>query len=406
MTKSVTHISFSSAGGAGTVAHTLMRAQRESGRDAHLIRVIDSDLRSEPLRAPLHTLAAGVDHYVVKSSGFSAPISLFRDRLGKDLVDRIKHSDVIHLHGYNGALRLEDLVGLAEGKRVVWTLHDMNPFTGVCHYSLGCQKFTTSCASCPAVRSLFHSSVQESLTKKISSVKALADLRVVAPSTWLALEASKSAVFGDARLTVIPNPLPFVNDGTKSGKTQIDSREAKVAESPRGESTETSLRACVIAKNLSDAVKNVGSTVRAFQRLRSNVPHAQLRLIGEGGEEFAGQGVELLGLLGAAEIAEELRSADVLIVSSLAENAPLVILEAAAQGCLPVVSNVGGMPGMIEDLGGGQLFKDEGELVSVLTQIAKATASSRTRSRKTLQARTHELFSVEAVVAQYDTQYD
>ena len=137
MTKSVTHISFSSAGGAGTVAHTLMRAQRESGREAQFAHIIDSDLRTRPLRNPLHTVAAGVDHYVVKAPGFAAPISLFRDRLGTAFEARIRTSDVIHLHGYNGALPLDDLASMAEGKRVVWTLHDMNPFTGVCHYSLG-----------------------------------------------------------------------------------------------------------------------------------------------------------------------------------------------------------------------------------------------------------------------------
>ncbi len=395
MTKSVTHISFSSAGGAGTVAHTLMQAQRESGREAQLAHIIDSDLRSAPLRTPLHTLAAGADHYVVKAPGFAAPISLFRDRLGTDFEARISASDVIHLHGYNGAVRLEDLAGMTQGKRVVWTLHDMNPFTGVCHYSLGCQKFTTSCESCPAVRSVFHSSVRESLTRKVSSVKALSDLRVVAPSTWLANEASQSVVFRDAHVTVIPNPVPFVSAGGATGHSPADSGSAGSA-----------LRACAIAKNLSDPVKNVAATVRAFQKLRSDVPDARLRLIGQGGEEFVGPGIELLGPLDSAEVARELQSADVLIVSSRAENTPLVIIEAASQGCLSVVSQVGGMPGMIDDLGAGEVFSAERELVHVLVQIAEIPASQRSLSRTALQAQAQTLYSVEAVLAQYDTQYD
>ena len=395
MTKSVTHISFSSAGGAGTVAHTLMRAQRESGREAQFAHIIDSDLRTRPLRNPLHTVAAGVDHYVVKAPGFAAPISLFRDRLGTDFEARISTSDVIHLHGYNGALPLDDLASMAEGKRVVWTLHDMNPFTGVCHYSLGCQKFTTSCETCPAVRTAFQSSVRESLTRKISSVKALSDLRVVAPSTWLAHEASKSVVFRDAQVTVIPNPVPFVGGGGATVRAPADSGGDGSA-----------LRACAIAKNLSDPVKNVAATVRAFQELRSHVPDAKLRLIGQGGEEFVGPGIERLGPLGSAEVARELQSADILIVSSRAENTPLVIIEAASQGCLSVVSQVGGMPGMIDDLGAGEVFSDEGELVRALARCAETSASQRSHFRTTLQAQMQRLYSVEAVLAQYDTQYD
>ncbi|HEV8012627.1 MAG TPA: glycosyltransferase [Pontimonas sp.] len=395
MTKSVTHISFSSSGGAGTVAHTLTRAQRESGRDAQLAHIIDSDLRTTPLRTPLHTLAAGVDHYVVKASGFAAPISLFRDRLGTDFANRIATSDVIHLHGYNGAVRLEDLARVTEGRRVVWTLHDMNPFTGVCHYSLGCQKFTASCESCPAVRSVFHSTVRESLMRKISSVKALSDLRVVAPSTWLANEASRSVVFRDAQLTVIPNPVPFVSAGTATGHARANSG---------GDGS--TLRACAIAKNLSDPVKNVAATVRAFHKLRSDVPDARLRLIGQGGEEFVGPGIELLGPLDSTEVARELQSADILIVSSRAENTPLVIIEAASQGCLPVVSEVGGMPGMIEDLGAGEVFSDESELVRVLARSAETPASQRSHARAALEAQAQSLYGVEAVLAQYDTQYD
>jgi glycosyltransferase involved in cell wall biosynthesis len=105
-------------------------------------------------------------------------------------------------------------------------------------------------------------------------------------------------------------------------------------------------------------------------------------------------------------VARELQSSDVLIVSSRAENTPLVIIEAASQGCLSVVSQVGGMPGMIDDLGAGEVFSDEGELVRVLARCAETPASQRSHSRTTLQAQAQTLYSVEAVLAQYDTQYD
>ena len=36
---------------------------------------------------------------------------------------------------------------------IVWTLHDMNPFTGGCHYSGDCGKFRESCGACPELQS-------------------------------------------------------------------------------------------------------------------------------------------------------------------------------------------------------------------------------------------------------------
>ena len=52
-----------------------------------------------------------------------------------------RQADVIHLHWINqGMLSLKDIQRiLASGKPVVWTMHDMWPFTGICHYSGECE---------------------------------------------------------------------------------------------------------------------------------------------------------------------------------------------------------------------------------------------------------------------------
>ena len=60
-------------------------------------------------------------------------------------------ADVIHLHWINqGMLSLTDIRRIIEsGKPIVWTLHDMWPFTGICHYSSECDKYKTHCGNCP-----------------------------------------------------------------------------------------------------------------------------------------------------------------------------------------------------------------------------------------------------------------
>ena len=58
-----------------------------------------------------------------------------------------QQADVIHLHWINqGMLSLKNIEKiLASGKPVVWTMHDMWPCTGICHYSGGCMHYEEEC---------------------------------------------------------------------------------------------------------------------------------------------------------------------------------------------------------------------------------------------------------------------
>ena len=74
-----------------------------------------------------------------------------------------RQADVIHLHWINqGMLSLKDIQRiLASGKPVVWTMHDMWPFTGICHYSGECEKYTAQCHDCPLLLKPHHHDLSE-----------------------------------------------------------------------------------------------------------------------------------------------------------------------------------------------------------------------------------------------------
>jgi len=60
--------------------------------------------------------------------------------------------DIIHLFWVTGGfMRIESLKNA--NKPIVWTLHDMWPFTGGCHYDNECGKYVESCGECPVLRS-------------------------------------------------------------------------------------------------------------------------------------------------------------------------------------------------------------------------------------------------------------
>lgn len=62
-------------------------------------------------------------------------------------------ADIIHLHWVRGASFSSSFwkVLRDEKRPVVWTMRDMWPFTGGCHYSQGCNRFQHECSSCPQI---------------------------------------------------------------------------------------------------------------------------------------------------------------------------------------------------------------------------------------------------------------
>ena len=391
MHETITHVSFSRAGGAGSVARILSDEQRRRGQDSQLISIITSDLRKSPLSAPLHTMTAGIDEYIVKAADFSSPISVLRDQVNGLRISDIAGVDIIHLHGINGAMRLEDLHSVPKHTRVVWTLHDMNPFTGACHYSLGCEGFKTSCSRCPAVKSVFYKSVSDLLTTKKEAVAKVPNLSVVSPSRWLAEEAKHSTVFASHSISVIPNPIDPIFLGVNSASTETDET--------------SSLRIIVVAKNLSDPVKQVDTAVRAFHSAFPHKGNNTLTLVGSGGKEFEGEGVTLTGPLAKSDLAQAFAQSDVLIVPSKGENAPLVIGEAAASGCLPLVASVGGMGEMVSALQHGSVFERTEELIHHLTALRQVSVVSKRQSRAEIRSQAALLYSPSAAATEYDKVY-
>ena len=69
--------------------------------------------------------------------------------------------DVVHLHWIcRGFMNIDTLARIK--KPIVWTLHDMWPFTGGCHYCGDCEKYKNSCGACPQLGSKRESDLSSS----------------------------------------------------------------------------------------------------------------------------------------------------------------------------------------------------------------------------------------------------
>lgn len=107
---------------------------------------------------------------------------------------------VVHLHWVSGLVDYPTFFrSLPAARPVVWTLRDMNPLTGGCHYSDGCQRYRDGCGSCPQLGtrapddvSALYFSVKRAATRDLN-------LHVAAPSRWMLDHARSSPVFAGAR---------------------------------------------------------------------------------------------------------------------------------------------------------------------------------------------------------------
>lgn len=153
----------------------------------------------------------------LKSRLDKAPLALYPDReqlpysvqwVPGDIRGRIREfdPDIVHLHWIcAGYISIEAIARLKSP--LIWTLHDMWPFTGGCHYDQGCGRYAEACGKCP----LLHSDMEHDLSRWIWWRKHKAwqqlDLTLVAPSRWLASCAQRSSLFRDSRIEVIPNGM-------------------------------------------------------------------------------------------------------------------------------------------------------------------------------------------------------
>jgi len=114
--------------------------------------------------------------------------------------------EIVHLHWVcGGFLPIESISRI--NKPMVWTLHDMWPFTGGCHYSGECTKYQQQCGACEQLGS----NKMNDLSRKVWNRKAKAfhnkNITIVTPSKWLADTAKSSSLFNGLRVEVIPNGL-------------------------------------------------------------------------------------------------------------------------------------------------------------------------------------------------------
>jgi glycosyltransferase involved in cell wall biosynthesis len=272
--------------------------------------------------------------------------------ISKNLV--LENTDIIHLHWlYQGFLSLTGMNRLfSKGIPVVWTLHDMWPFTGGCHYPGNCTNYKDACGNCPFLKQPAASDLSNRIhLKKQELFNKYPGIVFVSCSEWLARIARTSSVLRNHRIEVIPNTLDI--NTFSPGDKQIAREKLHI--------DKNKFIILFGAANVTDKRKGFNFLLEALDKLKSEFPvqsaNIELMVFGKAGDILPnGYKVHNQNLVGNENMLPDIyRAADVFVLPSLEDNLPNTIMESLACGTPVVAFNSGGIPEMIDHMHDGYL---------------------------------------------------
>ncbi len=402
----IVHFALWNHGGAGIAAMRLHEGLRRIGVESAMyvlskrgedsaVRLVPSSM-GEPVKSgsesaspALHKGLRRWQAIKARHPNYSACMEAFTDlhadtRLAE--LPAFRDADVINLHWVSGLIDFEGDVQSLAGKPVVWTMHDMNPITGGCHYSGGCERYTAQCGGCP----MLGSQVEQDISRHVWTRKKAAfdrlDLTCVTPSRWLGECAGRSSIWRGRQRHVIPYGLDteiYRNHDPKALRGQLGIPESMFL-------------ILFGAESVANQRKGFTHTLKALEtyRERHGAENVGLVIFGHCPDELATQlpfHVYRFGYVTRAEDMSRLYSlADVCILPSLEDNLPNVGIEALACG-LPVVGfRIGGVPDIVAHGETGYLT-ESGNVEGLCDGLAWARAEKAVGKAVRLRCRTRAL---------------
>ena len=322
----ILQLSTSHSGGAALSARRLNYSLNKIGLHSEFLTINRAEYNinaneTAVFRGPLERFQSGTYSYFSKIISSETPFSLFSSNiinLHKLRSIAAGEKCIIHIHNWFNFISPNEIVRLIHlGIPVVVTLHDQRFFTGGCHVSYSCTRFTQKCGNCPLLPKYLSSIPTLNIQKNLKLFsKPISNLRFIAPSMWMQSLARSSSVLRHQEVRFIPNTL---------GDFQI-SENMSVGTSEYLEVGIASVNSGIYLKG--------GDIV---QELENKIQKLNLKIK-----------INYLSEYSRAKKENEFwNKLDVLLVPSRAENSPNVIHEAKSIGLPIIATDVGGINELI-----------------------------------------------------------
>jgi glycosyltransferase involved in cell wall biosynthesis len=266
----------------------------------------------------------------------------------------VVEADVIHLHWINGGfLSLKSLKELFSlGKPVVWTFHDMWPFTGGCHYALDCKEYTRECGQCPYLKKPGRGDLSHRIWMR--KVKLFRDnqVTVITPSIWLQECVRESSLLRNNKVIPIHNPV----DHTIFKPVEREEACRNLGLDP---SKQYILFGAATMKNVLKGFNYFLEAIRTIAGDAGISQNVEILLFGKSSGEVAPSfplKTRNIAFVQSMQTIVELYSVSHLfVIPSLQDNLPNTIIESMLCGTPVVGFRTGGIPEMIDHRVNGYL---------------------------------------------------
>lgn len=275
-----------------------------------------------------------------------------------------RQADIIHLHWVNqGFISLAGIAKIVKsGKPVVWTMHDMWPFTGICHYTRSCEQYKDECGNCPI---LYGRGAPNDLSHRVfvKKLRLLGNARIayVGCSDWLANCARESRLLEGKRILSIPNPI-----NTKLYQPDSKTEARKALKLPQDKKL-----LLFAAFRVTNKIKGIDYLCEAIRMLVEKNPALgnEIAIVAVGKESEALAGALPVDVYPMGYITNEHRmiktynACDLFLIPTLQDNLPNTIMESMACGVPCIGFDIGGLPQMIDHLENGYIarYKDSAD---------------------------------------------
>jgi len=313
----------------------------------------------------------------------------------------LRRGDLVHLNWIGcGFLDISSLNKI--NAPLVWTLHDMWPFTGGCHYSVDCIKYMNLCGNCPLLRSNIPWDLSRWIyNRKSGAYKKIKDLTIVSPSKWLASFSKNSSLLKDFPIELIPHGI---NQHLYKPVGKEIAR--KILNVP--------MDMKIILFGAIRATKNkrkgYSLLLSALRELSGQLKDTELFVFGSCGSgeilniDFK---VNYMGFLDDISLVMLYSAADVMVVPSLQEAWGNTVMESLSCGTPVVAFNIGGIPDMVDHQKNGYLATpfDVSDLASGIAWVLNSNEEDYRNLSINARQKVEENFTLDLQVKRYVSLY-
>ncbi len=377
---------YDALGGAARAAYRIHQSQQKIGLDSTMM-VIAKQLIDPSVVLPnsLNHLAKLKLYKNIKEDQVLYADHMNKNRLlistgkvGSNLVKEINdsHYDLVNLHWINNMLSIADIGAIR--KPLVWTFHDMWPFSGILYYAYLPENMGNIRTSGNDSNTGFTELDQLIFAEKVDSWKNQA-FTVITPSYWLSTCAKESTLFKNSSIHTIAHPIAL---------TTFYRRHVTTSRHELGLALDQKLILFCAMNPLNNPIKGWKIVQETMRQLEVAEPGKYALVICGSDEEEKSlpfQSYWLGKIHDDERLAKVYSAVDVLICPSKQEAFGQVALEAQACGTPVIASNVGGLKDIIQHERTG-LLVNEGDanafasgisnILNPNTDITKISAAS------------------------------